>query len=176
MLSNNAKHITKRILTMVNKLNNKKPQLTKSVNEQLNASVNADNAKRGIGIPMPNASGNASTSSTQIIRVTNLGKQMAMRANTLPNQCQVICSLISQLEKAEGEGCMMKELAEAFQTWADIPQPTKKGKNATQTLGEVFNGHWSGKMLGNTAWVKDKHTSVTQQICGSDTLCVVEYA
>ena len=162
---------------MVNKTKTARPQLTQSASEQLNASVKADNAKRGIGtIPMPTSGGNASTDSTQIIRVTKLGKQMAMRANSLPNQCQVICSLISQLEKVEGEGCMMKDLTEAFQTWADIPQPTKKGKNSTQTLGEVFNGHWSGKMLGNTAWVKDKHTSVTQQICGSNTLTVVEYA
>jgi hypothetical protein len=145
------------------------------VQQKLTDDVNKSNAKRGIGIPMPSGGGTASTSSTQIIRVTKLGKQMAMRGNALPAQCQVICSLISQLEKVEGEGCMMKELAESFQTWANIPQPTKKGKNSTQTLGEVFNGHWAGKMLGNTAWVRDKHTSVTQQICGSDTLTVVEY-
>ena len=154
-----------------------KPQLTQSVSEQFNKSVKADNAKRGIGvIPMPTSGGSASVDSTQTIRVTKLGKQMAMRGNVLPGQCQVICSLISQLESVEGEGCMVKDLANAFLTWADTPAANTKGKNSSQDLHKVFNSHWASKMLGNKAWETDKHTSVTQQLCGSDTLCVVEYA
>ena len=161
---------------MVNKTNKSVKQTLSPVAQQLNDDISKSNAKRSIGIPMPSVGGSASVDSTQIIRVTKLGKQMAMRGNVLPGQCQVICSLISQLESVEGEGCMVKDLANAFLTWADTPAANTKGKNSSQDLHKVFNSHWASKMLGNKAWETDKHTSVTQQLCGSDMLAVVEYA
>jgi len=162
---------------MNKKVKNVKPvSLTKSASEQLNAEITKSNAKRGIGIPMPNVSGAASTTSTQIIRLTKLGYDMAIRGDALPNQCQVICALISQLEHKEGEGCMVKDLAIHFQTWADIPAPNKNGRNSVQDLHKVFNSHWASKMLGKSAWESHKATSVTNKLSGSDVLAVVEYA
>ena len=163
---------------MSKKSKNVKPvSLTKSSSEQLTDEINKSNAKRGIGtIPMPTTGGSASVDSTQIIRVTKLGKKMCFIPKALPPQCQVICSLISQLETVEGEGVMVKDLAIAFQTWADTPANNSKGRNAVQDLHKVFNSHWATKMLGNSAWESHRATKATQSIAGSDTLAIVEYA
>ena len=163
---------------MSKKTKNSKPvSLTKSSSEQLTDEITKSNAKRGIGIPMPSVGGSASVDSTQIIRVTKLGRDLTTQyPKALPPQCQVICSLIDQLESVEGEGCMVKDLAVAFQNWADTPANNSKGRNAVQDLHKVFNSHWASKMLGNSAWEANKATSKTNLIGGSDTLAVVEYA
>jgi hypothetical protein len=146
------------------------------VQQKLTDEITKSNAKRGVGIPMPTTGGSASVDSTQIIRVTKLGKKMCFIDKALPPQCQVICSLISQLESVEGEGCMVKDLSVAFQTWADTPANNSKGRNAVQDLHKVFNSHWASKMLGNSAWESHRATKATQSLVASDILAIVEYA
>jgi len=157
MLSNNAKHITKRILTMVNKLNNKKvvkPTMS-PVSSALNDELNKSNSKRGVPLPADltgvaivtaKRGGSKSTlRDDQVLVITVYGLKFYNRG-IMQAQLQSIFTIIIKATEA-GISPTLKHVRD---TWNSMyGSMAGKGK---QDFDLVFFNKYKGVCFGSQSW------------------------
>ena len=171
MLSNNAKHITKRILTMVNKLNNKKavkPTMS-PVSSALKDELNKSNAKRGVPLPAdlsglttvvtPKRGGTKSTlRDEQVLSMTQYGLEFYKRG-VMQAQLHNVFAIIHEAI-IDGLTPTVKHVRD---TWNSMyGSMVNKG---SQDFDQVFFGKYKGVCFGSQSWnVKDFKASGRQEL------------